>query len=148
MALVLDCSVTLPWYFEDERTEFTEKLLDRIADTEAWVPALWRLEFTNALLSAERQKRISAARRLEILDQASRLPFLVDGSIVSLLDISALAAQYRLSTYDAAYLELARRRGITIATLDAALVKAARGAGHPLLTDLSLYPLPKKPRRR
>ncbi|MGQ0662337.1 MAG: type II toxin-antitoxin system VapC family toxin [Pseudomonadota bacterium] len=49
--MVLDCSVTLPWYFEDEKTDFAESLLDRVADTELWVPALWRLEFANALLT-------------------------------------------------------------------------------------------------
>jgi predicted nucleic acid-binding protein len=139
-ALVLDCSVAVAWYLEDEGTDFTDGLLHAIPRLEIWVPALWMLEFCNALIAAERRRRISAASRAQIVGQASLLSLNVDPHIMSLRQADEISAQHNLTPYDAAYFELARRRKLPLATLDAALVKAARAAKLPLLTDTALFP--------
>lgn len=132
MALVLDCSIALAWFFPDEKTAFTEAALDLVALEECWVPVVWRLEFPNALLVAERRKRLSRAERHQILDEASRLRLRVDASVPELRAISELAERHDLSTYDAAYLELAARQGATLITLDKALAAAAAVASVPV----------------
>ena len=139
-ALVLDCSVAVAWYLEGEGTDFTDGLLHAIPKLEIWVPALWNLEFCNALLAAERRRRISAFERAQIVGQASLHSLNVDPHLMSLRQADEISGQYNLTPYDAAYFELARRRKLPLATLDAALVKAARAAKLPLLTDPSLYP--------
>lgn len=148
MPFALDCSVTVPWYVEDEQTPFTESLLQQIEVQEYWVPALWRLEFSNALLIAERRMRIPRERRLEILRQAESLGLKVDAWQHSMEGISEIAQEFGLTTYDAVYFELAKRRKLTLVTLDEALVQAAREAGLPFLTDAALFPEPGGRRTR
>ena len=125
MVFVLDCSVTLPWFLEDERTEFTDSLLFSVKTTEYWVPAIWCLEFPNALLVAERRKRIDRGRRLEALDQVARLLVRVDNEPIVMKAVSGIAERHDLSTYDAAYLELAVRLSAGLITLDRTLAQAA-----------------------
>lgn len=132
MAFVVDASVTLPWFLEDERTAFTDSLLDAINRIEFWVPSVWRLEVPNALLVAERKRRIDRARRLEALDQASRLGIMVDLGLPNMQAVSSVAERRQLSTYDAAYLELAVRSGFGLITLDRNLAQAALAEGVPL----------------
>ena len=139
-ALVLDCSVALAWYLEGEATDFTDGLLHAIPKLEIWVPALWMLEFSNALFAAERRRRISASGRAQIVGQASLHSLNVDPHNLSLRQADELAGQHNLTPYDAVYFELAQRRKLPLATLDAALVKAVRAAKLPLITDLSLFP--------
>ena len=139
-ALVLDCSVAVAWYLEGEGTDFTDGLLHAIPRLEIWVPALWMLEFSNALFAAERRRRISASERAQIVNQASLLSLNVDPHLISLRQADEVSSQNKLTPYDAAYFELALRRKLPLATLDAALVKAVRAAKLPLLTDSSLYP--------
>lgn len=129
MALVLDCSVALAWFFPDERTAFSDAALDLAAREECWVPALWRLEFPNALLAAERKRRLTRAERLQVLAEASRLQLRVDPAVHDLRAISDLAERHRLNAYDAAYLELAARKGSALITLDRGLADAAAAAG-------------------
>jgi predicted nucleic acid-binding protein len=132
MAFVIDASVTLPWFLVDERTSFTDSLLDAINKIEYWAPSVWRLEIPNALLVAERKRRIDRARRLEALDQAARLRIKVDPDLPDMQAISAVAERRQLSTYDAAYLELALRLSFGIITLDQHLARAALAEGVPL----------------
>lgn len=132
MAMVLDTSVTLPWFLEDERTRFTEDLLAAIERAEYWAPALWCLELPNALLAAERKRRIDRMGRLEAIDQAARLRIRIDLALPDMRAISALAQRHGLSTYDAAYLELARRQGFGLVTLDRDLAAAAGAEGVPV----------------
>jgi predicted nucleic acid-binding protein len=132
MAFVIDASVTLPWFLEDERTPFTDSLLDAIHRVEYWAPYVWCLELPNALLVAERKRRISHSTRLEALDQVSRLKVRLDPAVPDMKAISALAARRDLSTYDAAYLELAVRQELGLITLDRALGDAALAEGVPL----------------
>lgn len=129
MGLVLDCSVTLPWFLEDERTPFTDSLLFAAKGAEYWVPGIWCLEFPNALLVAQRKRRIERPRRIEALEQVPTLQMRIDGEPVDLLAVSAVAERHELSTYDAAYLELAMRRGLGLATLDRDLAEAAAAEG-------------------
>jgi predicted nucleic acid-binding protein len=129
MALVLDASITLSWFFPDERTAFTDAALEVAAQEECWAPAVWRLEFSNALLVAERKRRLTREERLQVLDEASRLNLRVDPTLQDLRRISAMADRHDLSTYDAAYLELALRLGSALITLDKKLAAAAVAAG-------------------
>jgi len=129
MALVLDSSISLSWFFPDERTAFTDAALHLAAAEECWVPAIWRLEFPNALLAAEREGRLKRDERLQVLDEASRLNLRVDPAVHDLRRISSLAEQHDLTTYDAAYLELAVRLGAPLVTLDRDLAAAATAAG-------------------
>ena len=126
---VLDCSIAAAWLFEDEAALETEALLDRLTDGPAWVPLHWRLEVGNVLVQAERRNRITPAQVAASVDFVDSLPIEVDAETESrsLREVLALARSARLTTYDAAYLELALRRGLALATQDHALVRAARG---------------------
>ena len=127
-AFVLDCSIAVAWLFDDEATPETDALLDRLKDDSALVPGLWHLETGNVLARAERHKRISGAQVAAHLDLLDRLPIVTDTETQrrAFREILMLAGSVRLTTYDAAYLELAMRRGIALATLDNALIQAAR----------------------
>lgn len=124
---VLDCSITVAWLFEDESTPQTDELLDRLKDSGALVPALWRLELGNVLTRAERLKRITAAQIADYLDLLDRSPIVTDTETESraFREILTLARSEGLTTYDAAYLELAVRRRLSLATLDKELIRAA-----------------------
>ena len=128
-ALVVDASVSAAWFLPDEATPFTEAVLSATASADVWVPALWMLEVGNLLIHAQRRQRISAAKRIELLAAAQALRLRVDREPVALATIDALADRHRLSAYDAAYLELALRRKLPLATLDAALLAAMPLAG-------------------
>lgn len=123
-SLVVDASVGAAWFLPDEATAFTEAALAATVMGEVWVPALWLLEIGNMLLNAQRRKRITAVKREELAQAASALRLRIDREPVSIAAIDLLAARHQLSSYDAAYLELALRRKIPLATLDAALLKA------------------------
>ena len=134
MAVVFDCSVTLAWFLKDERTGFTDTAFDLLESTECWVPYLWRLEFPNALLAAERKGRVGREQRLEILDNAAQLTFKVDNALPDMRALSALAERRGLTAYDASYLELAARLGFDLITLDKALAGAAAAESVPVHT--------------
>ena len=129
MAVVFDCSVTLAWFLKDERTAFTDSAFDLLESAECWVPFLWRLEFPNALLFAERKKRLGREQRLEILDNAAQLFLRTDAALPDLRSLSALAERRSITVYDASYLELAVRSGFDLITLDRELADAAAGEG-------------------
>jgi predicted nucleic acid-binding protein len=134
-AFVLDCSVSMPWCFADEENPYAEAVLDRLATTAAVVPFLWRLETANVLLMAERRKRITPAEMKRLADFLSDLPIQEDAETTrhGFSRILELGHAYHLTAYDAAYLELALRLGLPLATLDQSLGHAAREAGVPLL---------------
>ncbi len=131
MAFVLDCSITLSWYFRDEGSVQTDALLERLIDEEIFVPALWPLEVTNALLAALRRNRIDETELAGLLGDLRDLPSEIDSETdVMVWDHSlALARRYGLSVYDATYLELAIRKEVPLATVDRALARAADEAG-------------------
>lgn len=124
----------MPWFFPDEATPFTEGLLDQLGEQPLWAPALWVLECSTVLQSAQRRGRVPASRRAEIAGELGELPVRVDHEPLDFVAIDRLAASHSLSAYDSAYLELALRRSLVLISLDARLIGAARGLGHPLLT--------------
>jgi predicted nucleic acid-binding protein len=127
VSVVIDASLTLTSYFEDEATSATEAILDRVSDAGAVVPVLWRLEVANAFQSALRRKRISADYRDDFLTELAQLPIGVDADTDTYAWTTTLrlAERFGLTIYDATYLELAQRRSLPLATLDKALRKAA-----------------------
>jgi predicted nucleic acid-binding protein len=131
---VIDASVTMPWFFPDEATPFTEGLLDALGTRVFWAPTLWVLECTNVLQSAQRRKRIDAHRRAEIAGELGELPVRLDAETPGFVGLDRLAATHGLSAYDAAYLELALRRSLVLVSLDARLIATAEALGHPVLS--------------
>jgi predicted nucleic acid-binding protein len=127
VSVVLDASLTLTWYFDDETTPATEAVLDRVSEAGAVVPGLWRLEVANAFQSALRRKRISPEYRNESLTELAQLPITVDADTDTYAWTTTLrlAERFGLTIYDATYLELAQRRSLPLATLDKALREAA-----------------------
>jgi predicted nucleic acid-binding protein len=128
---VLDCSVTVSWFFEDEADAYAEAVEDSLASVTAVVPTLWHLEVANVLLVGERRKRTTTAKVTQFLTVLRTLPITTDDETVSRAwtDSLNLARIRDLSVYDAAYLELAIRRGLPLATLDDRLEDAAKAAG-------------------
>ncbi|MGL5114698.1 MAG: type II toxin-antitoxin system VapC family toxin [Beijerinckiaceae bacterium] len=128
---MLDSSACLAWCFADERTPRVLAVLERVVASGAVVPSLWRYEVANALLMAEKRKRVDAGWRRAMLQQLRELEITVDTEAdASVWHASSdLAAVHGLTVYDAAYLELALRRRLPLATLDAALSRAAGTCG-------------------
>jgi len=128
---VLDCSVTMAWCFEDEADAYADRALDSLKAGSALVPALWSFEVANVLIVAERRRRLRRSDADAFLHLLARLPLEIDHSL-AIHDISFLIAigrDHRLSAYDAAYLRLAIRERLPIATRDMALRSAARALG-------------------
>lgn len=128
---VLDCSVTMAWCFDDEATPHTDGIRDSLADAAAVVPSIWPLEIANATIVGERRNRLDEARSRRFITLLESLPITVDDETSShaFSDTRHLARTYQLSAYDAAYLELAIRRGLPLACLDGKLKAAATAAG-------------------
>jgi predicted nucleic acid-binding protein len=135
VSFIVDSSVALSWCFEDERTPATTALLHRVGETGATAPQHWPLEALNGLLMAERRKRLDAARRQHLADFLRDLPIMLDAetTIQVWTTTQRLAERFRLTIYDAAYLELARRRNLPLASLDQELRAAGTALGVPLL---------------
>jgi predicted nucleic acid-binding protein len=134
--LVLDASVTLAWCFPEESTAYTEGVLDLLATGgEATTPAIWPFEVANALLVAERRKRITTAQVTSVLQRIASLPISVEPIQVDRAfgQVLSAAREEKLTAYDAAYLELAMREGLPLATLDDQLRQGTRSAGVTLL---------------
>lgn len=132
---VLDCSVTMAWAFDDEDAPRAAAVRDRLAEDLAIVPAVWALEVGNALLVAERRKRITRAASLRFVEILHLLPIDADATpaLGELQSLLSLAHQTGVSVYDAGYLDLAAAHGLPLATLDKALERAARRIGVALL---------------
>ena len=129
--IVIDASVAVAWCFADEATPEVDAVLDRVRADGARVPSLWHLEVANVLRQAERRGRISEAdtsRRIELLEQ---LPITTDGETMQRAwgTTLALARAHALTVYDAAYLELASRLGVPLASKDKELLAAAQIGG-------------------
>jgi predicted nucleic acid-binding protein len=125
---VLDASVALTWCFPEERNTAAQKVLSALTENAAVVPTLWFLETSNALLVGERRRRLTGAESAEALRLLARLPLEVDDrtGFPFASDVLALARRCSLSVYDAAYLELAARTALPLATSDRRLRQAAK----------------------
>ena len=127
MSLVLDCSVTAAWVFVDETTEEVGQIFERVCEQGGWVPLLWRPEVANVLEMGVRRGRCGRGFVVDTLTDLEKLPITEDGDTSrhawsSTLD---LAARHQLTVYDAAYLELAIRRSLPLASIDKELRAAA-----------------------
>ena len=135
MSLVLDSSATLAWIYSGETTDPIRRLFEAVGDEGAVVPSLWRLEIANSLSVAVRRGRIEANFRRAALTDLALLDIAVDDQT----DVHAwgetlrLADSFQLTTYDAAYLELAQRRALPLATLDSEMRAAAKSLGLRLM---------------
>ena len=135
---VLDNSVSMRWLLESEKPadqKYAESVLTNFVDADALVPNLWHLEVVSVLLGAEKRCEVSVGETERFIAQLEYLPIQVDPltSHQSFSRTLALARTYKLSSYDAAYLELAIREGLPLATLDKHLIKAAKK------TDVNIY---------
>jgi predicted nucleic acid-binding protein len=130
MPFVIDASVAACWLMPDERHPVAEAAFNRIAQDQAIAPGLWWFELRNVLLVNERRGRLDKLKTAHALRLLRGLPVAIDLSVEedALMD---LARRHRLTAYDAAYLELALRKGLPLATLDAALATAAKAEGAP-----------------
>jgi predicted nucleic acid-binding protein len=127
MPFILDASITMSWCFADESAPYSRSVLQSLSETYAEVPPLWIFEVANVLAIGERKQRITAALSHEFVKTLSGLDIRIEQPTapVASIDLLVLARRYGLSAYDAAYLELARRKGLPLATLDKELIKAA-----------------------
>lgn len=132
-AFVLDGSVTLTWFFEDETDAYAESVENALARAKAFVPMIWWLEVGNAVVVGERRGRTSEAKATAFLSLLKRLPIMADSETIvrAWRESLSLARAHELSVYDASYLEVALRRGLPLATLDDKLKKAAAAVGVP-----------------
>ncbi len=130
-AFVLDGSVALAWCFTDEADAYADAVAHQLSKRQAVVPVIWHLEVTNAMLVGERRGRCAQTDTKNWTTFLSALPLFVDEHFPSRFfgDVLSLARAQTLSTYDAAYLELAMRRRLSLATLDARLKAAAAAVG-------------------
>ena len=128
---VLDSSVAMRWLLASNKTSdqrYAESVLRSFANAEAIVPNLWHLEAANVLLGATNRKDIEVSELERFTVQLENLPISVDTLTANQVfgHTISLTRAYRLSSYDAAYLELALREGLPLATLDKDLLKAAK----------------------
>lgn len=130
---VLDCSLAVAWFFEDETNGYAQAVEDSLPTAAAIVPTLWPLEVANALLMGERRKRATEAKVTTFLNLLTALPITMDEETASRAwqHSLLLARSHRLSVHDATYLELSLRHGLPLATLDDNLAAAATAAGVP-----------------
>ncbi|HEX3952976.1 MAG TPA: type II toxin-antitoxin system VapC family toxin [Stellaceae bacterium] len=130
-ALVLDASVALSWCFDNEATEAGDRLLEQLTEENAAVPSIWPLEVANILALSERRNRITSARTAQFVALLETLSISVDEetSAHALGRVLNLARAQRLTAYDAAYLELAMRLGVPLASKDRDLCDAAERVG-------------------
>ena len=135
MSLVLDSSVALTWFYDDEVVPATEDIQNMVVAGGALVPAIWHLETANSLQMNVRRRRITESDRDAALTELASLAILVDPETIvrAWSDTLALSTRFRLTVYDAAYLELAHRRVLPLASLDGELRAAASTLGVDVL---------------
>jgi len=135
MTLVLDSSATLARLYADEVTPAIERVFNQVADTQAWVPAIWPTEVANALHSGIRRGRIDAAFRDAALADLALMPIVTDPDTNTYVwtTTTRLATRFGLTIYDALYLELAQRRSLPLVSLDRDLCASARSLGIEVL---------------
>ncbi len=135
MAFVVDASVTMAWCFQDEKSAYTEFVLEHLTSEEGFVPVIWPLEVVNVLLIAERKGRLTSALADEFIVTLGQLPITVKefdwpGKAETLL---LRGRAMGLTAYDTSYLDLALRLGCPLATKDEKLQDAASQVGVAVL---------------
>jgi predicted nucleic acid-binding protein len=129
--IIVDSSTALSWYFEDEANPYGEEILSSVTDHGALVPFHWKAEVANGLMMGVRRQRISLEYRDRVFAELDSLGITHDfvGHEHVWPSASAIAVEHGLTIYDAIYIELARRRGYLLATLDKKLGRAAKAVG-------------------
>jgi len=140
LSLVLDASMTLAWQFkrvDPAEIQLAEETLTELASVQVFVPAIWYAEVANGLLRGERQGMIPPSQTASFLNDLSQADIEADTESPRSRQarVLALARMYRLTAYDATYLELAMRRTAILATFDGKLAAAARAAGVRVYDD-------------
>lgn len=133
---VLDCSIALAWYFSDESNMYADSVANCLVHSKAVVPSLWPLEVANTLIIGERRKRSTESQANTFIQILRTLPIIIDEATAAQAwsAIMTIARDQSLTVYDAAYLELASRKGAPLATLDSRLQAAAKAIGVPAFT--------------
>ncbi len=126
---VVDCSVGIGWLFDKQADDYTEAALQALTTSFAVAPRWWGIEVLNVLLALERRERVAPGKAVEALRHLQHLPIQLRESQSSLFELHALANRYRLTSYDALYLEAALATGLPLATRDNALRQAALESG-------------------
>jgi predicted nucleic acid-binding protein len=139
MSFVVDSSVAFSWCFEDERTPATRDLLEREGDSGATAPQHWPAEVLNGLMMAERRQRIDAQKRRRLANFLRDLPVTLDQETSGRLwgPTQEFAERFRLTVYDAIYLELAQRNRLALASIDRELCRAAQAVDVPVLGGIA-----------
>ena len=137
MLFVLDNSVSMRWLFKDGTEAdllYAEQVLEALKEGSSVVPGVWWLEVSNVIVRAEAQQLLPETQSRKFLDTLRKMPITVDSSPVEQLweQTLHLARKFKISVYDATYLELAIRQNIVLATLDTDLARAARQSKTPL----------------
>lgn len=132
---VLDNSVTMRWCFQNASHPYAHKILQQLTTGEAFVAVLWRYEVSAVLAKSERDNLLAPGKADAFIALLGSLNITLDdeGADRILTDVHQLAVAHRLTSYDAAYLELAIRRKLPLATLDDELIRACKTLSHPLL---------------
>ena len=135
MTFVLDASMALAWHFRDEATPLSRSVSAMSDEQGVVVPGHWLVEVANGMLVGERRSRAGHDDTSRFADRLGLLDVEIDtaGAADAIGRIMPLARAHRLTIYDALYLELAERRGLPLASLDAELIAAARSVGVPLV---------------
>lgn len=129
MSFVLDASVSLTWFFEDEFSDYTRRVRAALMAERAMAPWIWCVEVANGLVVAERRGRIEAAKVDRASTLLAALPVDVDTSAPNPSRLLEICRRHQRTAYDAVYLDLARREGYPLATVDAGLIQACKEAG-------------------
>ncbi len=128
MPFVVDASVAARWLLPDENDHRADAAFDRFPTDTAFAPSLLWFEMRNIFLLSERQGRLNSARTEQLLSLLNNMPIQIDRH-PNETDMMTLARRHKLTAYDAAYLELALREDVPLATLDSALIRAAKAEG-------------------
>lgn len=134
MPFIVDNSVVSGWYLKEQATPYTAAILDRLTHDRAHAPALWLLELANVARTAVVRGKFDRSQARDAVDFVTQLPITVDRVVTSPAELLALALRFGLTSYDAAYLELAIRLQLPIAAKDGALRRAAEAVGVGLVT--------------
>ncbi|MSQ72796.1 MAG: PIN domain-containing protein [Betaproteobacteria bacterium] len=129
MAFVADNSVVVGWFIASQPDTYAETLLARAEKEDVCVPFIWRAEFASVLLAFVHNRKLQQARVASVIEHIERLEMIVDSSPPSVRTLVDLGRRYALGAYDAAYLELALRGRLPLASRDGPLRKAASRAG-------------------
>ena len=129
MPFVIDNSIVCGWFIQTQASKYGDAVAVALQDGRACAPALWELELSNVLRTACLRQRLTAQQAQATLAQIVSLPVDVDRQAVPASELLALALRFGLSTYDAAYLELALCLQLPLATADGPLREAALASG-------------------